>query len=99
MKPCEWCDNTFKPNVSYQVYCSPECRAAATKIKIAERYLHNQRKKRQLNPKKCAGGCGTTLSMYNDHTLCDNCYINQKEVGKVLKEIKGLMNGKIEFDE
>jgi hypothetical protein len=99
VKPCEWCDNTFKPNVSYQVYCSPECRTAATKIKIAERYVFNQRKKRQFNPKYCVGGCGTKLSIYNDSQFCDNCSINQKEVNKTLKEIKGFMNGKIQFDE
>ena len=94
MKPCEWCDNTFDPVVSYQVYCSPECRQDATKHKIAERYVTSQRLKRKNKPRLCAGGCGLTLSIYNDNGFCSNCNINDKEVNKRLKQLKGLMNGK-----
>lgn len=41
----------------------------------------------------CSNKCGTRLSIYNDDTLCFNCRINEKEVNKKIKEIKGLMNG------
>lgn len=98
MKPCEWCDNTFDPKVTYQVYCSPECRTEATKVKITERYVANQRKKRIAKPKLCAG-CNNKLSIYNDDTLCNSCTINKKELDKRLKELKGFMNGKNTTDE
>lgn len=93
MKNCQWCNNQFHTNVSYQIYCSPECREEATKEKIAERYLITRRQKRQGKVRLCKG-CGTTLSIYNDDVTCDLCYINPQEVNKVLKEIKGIANGK-----
>jgi len=99
VKPCEWCDNTFQPKVTYQVYCSPECRTEATKIKIAERYVANQRRKRLSKPKICAGGCGKKLSIYNDDVLCNACNINKKELDKQMKQLKGFMNGKNTTDE
>lgn len=92
-KHCQWCDHSFLTNVSYQIYCSPECREAATKEKIAERYAISRRNKRHTKPRLCKG-CGTRLSAYNDEQLCINCNINPQDVSKALKDLKGLMNGK-----
>ena len=91
MKYCQWCDESFESNVSYQIYCSPECRTAATKQKIVERYQTNKRNNRK--PRKCKS-CKTILSIYNDDLLCQNCVVNQTEVAKALKELKGIANGK-----
>jgi ribosomal protein S14 len=91
MKYCQWCDNLFQSNVSYQIYCSPECRSEATKQKIIERYQEKRRNNRK--PRNCKS-CGTQLSMYNDDQLCSNCEINPLDVSKVLKEIKGLSRKK-----
>lgn len=40
----------------------------------------------------CAGKCGTRLSIYNNHTLCNSCNINKKEVNRKIKEIKVFMH-------
>ena len=74
MKICEWCENEFSPTVSYQIYCSPECRSQATKIKIAEKQAINKRRKRYGKDRKCARGCGTILSSYNDVNYCENYF-------------------------
>lgn len=92
-KHCEWCDHTFETKISYQIYCSAECREAATKEKIIARYQITRRKKRAGKVRRCRS-CDSELSMYNDETLCHNCTINPADVQKVLKEIKGLSNGK-----
>lgn len=92
MKQCEWCDKPFKSNVSYQIYCSVECRKLATKEKIVERHKILRRKKRKSKQRLCAGGCGVTLSVYNDENLCDACHISQKVWNKKIKEIKELMH-------
>ena len=34
MKLCDKCNKGFTPKVTYQIYCSAECRASATKDKI-----------------------------------------------------------------
>lgn len=91
MKLCSWCDNSFKPSVSYQIYCGVECRDAATKEKIIARYAITRRQKRKNKPRKCVT-CGAALSMYNDDTLCDSCIINKKDVLKILKQMKGFAN-------
>lgn len=92
MKPCSWCSNYFTASVSYQIYCSTECRDEATKEKIVERHKATRRQKRNSKERVCAGKCGTKLSIYNDHIFCDNCYINQKEVNKKIKEIRMLFH-------
>jgi hypothetical protein len=79
--------------VSYQIYCSAECRNSATKEKIAARYLVTRRQKRKGKVRKCKS-CDKGLSIYNDDPLCVNCSINPKDVAKVLKNIKGMANGK-----
>ena len=93
MKHCQWCDKTFETKISYQVYCSVECRDLATKEKIAARYLYSRRQKRKGKDRLCKS-CGQALSIYNDEALCNNCLINPSDVTKALKQIKGRANGK-----
>ena len=97
MKHCQWCDNSFEPNVSYQIYCSPECREAATREKIAERYAKSRLTKPSRKDRKCKS-CGCTLSIYNDSQVCTNCDVNPSDVAKALKDLKGIADGKIKFD-
>lgn len=97
MKHCQWCDNQFEASVSYQIYCSPECREQATREKIAERYARNRITKRSKKNRKCKS-CGSNLSMYNDEQTCTACDINPSDVSKILKEMKGIADGKIELD-
>ena len=89
MKQRERCDTKFKPKVTYQIYCSEECRDLATKDKIAERYQITRRQKRRGKIRRCLGGCGQQLSIYNDSGFCANCNVSQKSVEKMLKQIKG----------
>ncbi len=91
MKSCNWCEKIFEGNVSYQIYCSEECRIAATKEKIAQRYIQQKRQKRKGKGRVCKM-CKTGLSIYNDEPLCNNCLINPSEVDKTLKQIKRLLN-------
>jgi len=97
MKHCQWCDNQFKPNVSYQIYCSADCREKATREKIAERYARNRLQKLSRKNRKCKN-CGSKLSIYNDEPTCSVCDINPSEVNKVLKELKEIADGKIELN-
>ena len=91
MKLCSVCDVRFEPKVSYQIYCSLECRDVATKQKIHERYQITRRQKRKGKDRKCLGGCDTSLSIYNDSGFCSNCNVSKKAVDKMLKEIKGFI--------
>ena len=91
MKLCSRCDNNFTPKVSYQIYCSESCRDEATKEKIAERYQVMRRQKRIGKIRKCLGGCGIDLSIYNDVGFCSNCNISAKQVAKMIKELKGFI--------
>jgi len=93
MKHCSWCDNQFKPAVSYQIYCSVVCRDQATKQKIADRYLQTRRQKRLGKERKCKS-CDSDLSIYNDDILCNSCQVDPGQVLRALKDIKGLSNGK-----
>lgn len=93
MKQCQWCNTQFTTKVSYQIYCSPECREQATKEKIADRYAITRRQKRKGKIRLCKS-CSKQLSLYNDDNLCEDCTIIPQEVNKALKEIKGIMNGK-----
>ena len=93
MKHCQWCDQAFESKVNYQVYCSPECRELATKEKIAQRYAIERRNRRMRQDRKCKQ-CGSKLSAYNDDPLCFSCIVNPTDVGKTLREIKGLADGK-----
>jgi hypothetical protein len=92
VKLCNRCDTYFKPRVSYQIYCSDICREQSTKEKIAERYLATRRQKRHGKKRNCLGGCGMSLSMYNDSGFCANCNVSEKAVNKMIKELKGFID-------
>jgi hypothetical protein len=92
MKNCSWCSVDFVPAVSYQVYCSKDCRDLATKEKISKRYQESKRRVRSEKERRCAGGCGTMLSIYNDRNFCTSCMVNNKKVEKILKELRGLFD-------
>ena len=85
---CLWCDKTFEPNSGKQIYCSTECRQQASKEKILERYHVEKRKKRMGKEKRCAGGCGTLLSIYNDSPMCDNCLTHLRKMKSFMRELK-----------
>jgi hypothetical protein len=93
MKHCSWCDNEFKSDITYQIYCSAVCRENATKQKIAQRYVATRRQRRKGRLRSCKQ-CGSQLSIYNDDSLCVLCNVNPSSVEKALKEIKGKSNGK-----
>lgn len=97
LKHCSWCDNQFETSVSYQIYCSVECRESATKEKIAQRYAIKKRSQRHKRSRKCKA-CGTRLSAYNDDSLCTSCIVNPLEVNKALREIRGMASGKSSKD-
>jgi uncharacterized protein YmfQ (DUF2313 family) len=92
LKLCDRCDDHFTPKVSYQIYCSSECRDPATKDKIAERYQVTRRQKRIGKDRRCLGGCNTSLSIYNDSGFCANCNVSKKSVDKMLKDLKGFFD-------
>jgi uncharacterized protein YmfQ (DUF2313 family) len=92
VKLCDRCDKAFNPKVSYQIYCGIECRDAATKDKIVQRYHITRRQKRIGKIRKCLGGCNVDLSIYNDSGFCSNCNVSKKSVDKMLKEIKGFFD-------
>lgn len=92
MKLCERCDKRFQPKVTYQIYCSTECRDSATKDKITERYNVSRRQKRIGKIRRCLGGCGVQLSIYNDSGFCSNCNVSQRAVEKMIKELKGIID-------
>ena len=92
MKLCDRCDKAFNPKVSYQIYCGIKCRDIATKDKIVQRYHITRRKKRIGKVRKCLGGCGVDLSIYNDSGFCSNCNVSKKNVDKMLKQIKGFFD-------
>lgn len=93
MKNCQWCNLQFTTKISYQIYCSPECREEATKEKIAERYAVTRRSRRQGKVRLCKA-CQSHLSIYNDDILCEKCVINPQDVSRALRDIKGIAKGK-----
>ncbi len=93
-KHCSWCDSQFKTALSYQIYCSAECREQATREKIAQKYLRDKVKKRAGKVRLCKT-CGKQLSMYTEENICQSCEVNPDEVRDALKEIKGILNGKV----
>jgi hypothetical protein len=97
MKRCQWCDNSFETNISYQIYCSSECREHATKDKIAQKYAMKRREK-MMKKKRVCKSCGVKLSAYNDDSICYSCSVNPKDVAKALKELKDIADGKLEQD-
>lgn len=96
MKPCSWCDNKFQPKVSYQIYCSTDCRDNATKTKIVERQKILRSKKRKNKIRRCKN-CKEQLSVYQDGFLCNFCNIDPTMVSKALRELKRL--GIIDYEQ
>ena len=93
MRHCNFCDKQFQQSVSYQIYCSVECRELATKEKIAARYIQSKRLKRKGKIRLCKS-CSVPLSIYNDHPVCSSCSVNPDAVSKAIKAIKDKTNGK-----
>lgn len=91
MKICDWCSEEFQPRVTYQIYCSAECRELSTKEKVNEKYKIKRRQKLSQKNRKCSNGCGTMLSVYNETGICSACEVDQKKVNRTLKELKGLI--------
>jgi hypothetical protein len=96
MKHCQWCDTQFSPKTTYQIYCSSLCREEATKEKIALRYEKTRRERRKNKDRRCKI-CSSALSIYNDDKTCESCVVDPKEVNRVLRQIKGMANGKVEL--
>lgn len=92
-KHCQWCDHSFETDISYQIYCSAECREAATREKIAARYNQTRRSRRIGKDRPCLS-CSKQLSIYNDGDLCDNCLANPRDIKGALKDIRRLISGK-----
>jgi len=92
MKFCDWCSSEFQPNVSYQIYCSPECRKFATKEKVNARYRAKKRLSQGKKQKRCSGGCGTIISIYSQSKFCNSCVVSSKQVVNALKELKGIID-------
>ena len=93
MKHCQWCDQKFKTEIVYQIYCSPECRELSTREKIAARYMQSKRAKRKGKTRLCKS-CSMPLSIYNDFAVCSSCSVNPDAVSKAIKKIKDKTDGK-----
>jgi hypothetical protein len=85
---CAWCDKEFQQSSAKQIYCSISCRQEASKKKILERYETEKIKKRVGKKRRCAGGCNTLLSIYNESGMCDNCVVHKKKMQLFMREIK-----------
>jgi hypothetical protein len=96
-KHCSWCDKQFQTKLSYQIYCSAECREQATKEKIAEKYLKDRVKKRAGKIRLCKS-CNKQLSRYTEETICQICEVIPDDVKNTLKEIKDILNGKTKLE-
>jgi hypothetical protein len=92
LKQCEWCNASFDPSVSYQIYCTVTCREEATKEKIADRHKAMRRQRKGNKVRHCAAGCGTRLSMYNDDAFCASCFLDNREIRRGIREIKMMMH-------
>jgi len=85
---CHLCGEEYSTKMKNQKYCSFVCRETATKQKIEDRARMNRNRKRMKNPRKCKGGCGTIISVYNDYGFCNICQTDVKKVEEALKEIR-----------
>ena len=86
-KNCDWCGKNFDANVSYQIYCTPDCRTEATK----EKNLTKQREKRiksRVGKERFCGSCSKPLSIYNDDTYCSTCIGDDKLYRKFIRNLK-----------
>lgn len=87
-KLCNWCGEDFFSRNKNQIYCSKECRIESTKEKIVQRYHVSKAKSRVGKERRCAGNCGTLISIYNNQGFCNSCLINEKKVEKFIKDLK-----------
>jgi len=87
LKNCEWCGKDFDANVSYQIYCTPECRTVATKNNTTQRQRQKKAESRKGKTRLCST-CHTPLSIYNDDNFCSNCIGSKKDYKKFLRNIK-----------
>jgi len=97
MKNCQWCDQPFNTEISYKIYCSPECRELATKDKISQKYAQKRRARMMVKNRRCKS-CNSKLSAYNDDVTCHACESNPKDVAQALKELKDIADGKTKSD-
>ena len=87
LKICEWCGKDFDANVSYQVYCSAECRNAATKDNTSQKQRAKKAEARKNKDRRCTT-CSKPLSIYNDENYCSSCIGSKKDYKKFLRNIK-----------
>jgi len=87
-KSCGWCGDEFTSKSKNQIYCSNDCRMSSTKEKIVARTQIAKFKARQGKERRCAGGCGTLISVYNDAGFCNHCLVNKKKVDKFIRDLK-----------
>ena len=87
MKQCEWCGARFTPKANYQIYCSTECRTAQTQKTQQEKRWKNRVNKNKSAKRICAGGCGTTLSIYNLSNYCSRCGVDKKKLDKEISNL------------
>ena len=91
-KFCKLCDKQFETNNKNQIYCCSDCRSDATKEKILQRYRVSKVRSRASKSRKCSGGCGIEISIYNDVGFCNSCMMSKKKLDQTLKDIKGLFD-------
>lgn len=53
-----------------------------------QRYKVSKASSRVGKNRKCAGGCGTYISIYNDVGFCNVCMVSKRKLDQALKEIK-----------
>ncbi len=87
LKNCEWCGTDFAANVSYQIYCSVDCRTESTKEKTNNKQRERRIKSRVGKERLCAT-CKQPLSIYNDDSFCVTCIGDTKALKRFLKDIK-----------
>jgi len=94
MAYCAFCDIQFESSSAKHIYHNEECRVQASRLKTLERQRIKKIEKRQHKERRCAGGCGTILSIYNDMPMCTQCLANDKRLKKFMAEIKELIDYK-----
>jgi hypothetical protein len=86
---CRWCDKQYTANSKQQVYCSIECRQIATKENTMQKRKQQKFKKR-INKRRLCSGCGIEISIYNEFSICNSCYVDKKKLDKFLKDMRYL---------
>jgi hypothetical protein len=57
-----------------------------------QRYKVSKAQSRVGKDRKCAGGCGTIISIYNNIGFCNSCMLSKRKLDQALKDIKGLFD-------